>query len=379
MKLLPDVTTAYVDPFRTEKTLEHQHVDRRPVHRRALQPRPAPDRGEGRGVPEVDGHRRHRVLRLPRPSSTSSTTSGSSPARRRASTTSTPSRAPGTPAARRRAATSATRPPTRAATSRSRRSTTSPTCATRSSLELEKVGLRRRAGPPRGRHRGPGGDQLPVRHAAPSRRQADALQVHHQGRRRTATAAPRRSCRSRSSATTARACTCHQSLWKDGAPLFYDEKGYGGLSDIARWYIGGLLKHAPVAARLHQPDGELATTAWCRASRPRSTWSTRPRNRSACIRIPVTGSNPKAKRIEFRVPDPSSNPYLAFSAMLMAGLDGIKNKIEPPEPVDKDLYELPPEEHASIAAGARLARRGARQPGGRPRVPAPRAACSRPT
>jgi glutamine synthetase len=73
------------------------------------------------------------------------------------------------------------------------------------------------------------------------------------------------------------------------------------------------------------------------------------RNRSACIRVPVTGSNPKAKRIEFRVPDPSSNPYLAFAAMLMAGLDGIQNRIEPPEPVDKDLYELPPEEHAQIA------------------------------
>ena len=72
------------------------------------------------------------------------------------------------------------------------------------------------------------------------------------------------------------------------------------------------------------------------------------RNRSACVRIPVTGSNPKAKRIEFRVPDPSSNPYLAFSAMLLAGLDGIKNRIEPPAPIDKDLYELPPEEHASI-------------------------------
>ena len=72
------------------------------------------------------------------------------------------------------------------------------------------------------------------------------------------------------------------------------------------------------------------------------------RNRSACIRIPVTGNSPKAKRIEFRVPDPSSNPYLAFSAQLMAGLDGIKNKIEPMAPVDKDLYELPPDELASI-------------------------------
>jgi glutamine synthetase len=72
------------------------------------------------------------------------------------------------------------------------------------------------------------------------------------------------------------------------------------------------------------------------------------RNRSACIRIPITGSNPKAKRIEFRVPDPSCNPYLAFSAMLMAGLDGIRNRIEPPQPVDKDLYELPPDEAVNV-------------------------------
>ena len=73
------------------------------------------------------------------------------------------------------------------------------------------------------------------------------------------------------------------------------------------------------------------------------------RNRSACIRIPTSGSNPKAKRLEFRVPDPSANPYLAFAAQLMAGLDGIRNRIEPADPIDKDLYELPPEEHAQIA------------------------------
>ena len=73
------------------------------------------------------------------------------------------------------------------------------------------------------------------------------------------------------------------------------------------------------------------------------------RNRSACVRIPVTGTSPKAKRLEFRIPDPSCNPYLAFAAQLMAGLDGIKNRIEPPEPVDKDLYELPPEEHDQIS------------------------------
>jgi len=140
----------------------------------------------------------------------------------------------------------------------------------------------------------------------------------------------------------------HQSLWKDGAPLFYDEKGYGGLSDLARWYIGGLLKHAPSLLAFTNPTVNSYHRLVPGFEAPVNlVYSAR--NRSACIRVPVTGSNPKAKRIEFRVPDPSSNPYLAFAAMLMAGIDGIKNKIEPPEPVDKDLYELPPEEHASIA------------------------------
>ena len=99
------------------------------------------------------------------------------------------------------------------------------------------------------------------------------------------------------------------------------------------------------------------------------------RNRSACCRIPITGANPKAKRIEFRVPDPSCNPYLAFSAMLMAGLDGVKNRLEPPEPVDKDLYELPPDEAASIPqVPARW--RPCSTPS-RPTTPtSPRAACS---
>lgn len=140
----------------------------------------------------------------------------------------------------------------------------------------------------------------------------------------------------------------HQSLWKDGKPLFFDEKGYGGLSDIARWYIGGLLKHAPALLAFTNPTVNSYHRLVPGFEAPVNlVYSAR--NRSACIRIPVTGSNPKAKRIEFRVPDPSSNPYLCFAAMLMAGLDGIQNRIEPPEPVDKDLYELPPEEHAQIA------------------------------
>ncbi len=140
---------------------------------------------------------------------------------------------------------------------------------------------------------------------------------------------------------------CHQSLWKGGEPLFYDERGYGGLSDLARWYIGGLLHHAPSLLAFTNPTVNSYHRLVPGFEAPVNlVYSAR--NRSACVRIPVTGTSPKAKRLEFRVPDPSSNPYLAFSAMLMAGLDGIKNRIEPPAPVDKDLYELPPEEHAQI-------------------------------
>ena len=141
---------------------------------------------------------------------------------------------------------------------------------------------------------------------------------------------------------------CHQSLWKDGNPLFYDELGYAGLSDMARYYIGGLLKHAPSLLAFTNPTMNSYHRLVPGFEAPVNLVYSQ-RNRSACIRIPITGANPKAKRIEFRVPDPSSNPYLAFSAMLMAGLDGIRNKIEPDQPVDKDLYELPPDEHAEIA------------------------------
>ncbi|MGI8536917.1 MAG: type I glutamate--ammonia ligase [Mycobacteriales bacterium] len=140
---------------------------------------------------------------------------------------------------------------------------------------------------------------------------------------------------------------CHQSLWKDGEPLFYDEVGYAGLSDMARYYIGGLLHHAPSLLAFTNPTVNSYHRLVPGFEAPVNLVYSAG-NRSACVRVPITGSNAKAKRIEFRVPDPSCNPYLAFSAMLMAGVDGIKNKIEPPAPVDKDLYELPPDEAASI-------------------------------
>jgi glutamine synthetase len=139
----------------------------------------------------------------------------------------------------------------------------------------------------------------------------------------------------------------HQSLWKGGDPLFFDEKGYGGLSDLARWYIGGLLKHAAAIIAFSNPTTNSYKRLVPGYEAPVNlVYSAR--NRSASVRIPLFSNSPKAKRLEFRCPDPSCNPYLAFSAMLMAGLDGIQNKIEPPTPVDRDLYDLPPEELAKV-------------------------------
>ncbi|HXH61051.1 MAG TPA: type I glutamate--ammonia ligase [Fimbriimonadaceae bacterium] len=140
---------------------------------------------------------------------------------------------------------------------------------------------------------------------------------------------------------------CHQSIWKNGENVFFDQQGYAGLSDSARWYIGGLLKHAPSILAFSNPSTNSYRRLVPGFEAPINLIYSA-RNRSACIRIPMFSNSPKAKRIEFRAPDPSCNPYLAFSAMLMAGLDGIQNRIEPLDPIDKDLYELPPEEKADI-------------------------------
>jgi len=140
---------------------------------------------------------------------------------------------------------------------------------------------------------------------------------------------------------------CHQSLWKGGKPLFYDEKGYAGLSDMALWYIGGLLKHAKSILAFAAPTTNSYKRLVPHYEAPVNLAYSQ-RNRSAAVRIPMYTANPKAKRIEFRPPDPSANPYLAFSAMLMAGLDGIENKLDPGKPLDKNIYDLPPEEAKNI-------------------------------
>ena len=140
----------------------------------------------------------------------------------------------------------------------------------------------------------------------------------------------------------------HQSLWQDGEPLFYSESEYGGLSDMGRWYVGGILAHARSILAFAAPTTNSYKRLVPGYEAPVNLVYSQ-RNRSAACRIPLYSKSPKAKRIEFRCPDPSSNPYLAFSAMLMAGLDGVANKIEPPSPVDEDLFDLSPQELAKIA------------------------------
>ena len=145
--------------------------------------------------------------------------------------------------------------------------------------------------------------------------------------------------------------------------------GYAGLSDIGRWYIGGLLKHAPAVLAFAAP-----TTNSYKRLVPGLRGAGQPGVlRSATARPPAasrsTRKSPKAKRVEFRCPDPSCNPYLAFSAMLMAGLDGVQNRIEPPDPVDKDLYDLPPEELAKVPQVPGSLDEALARPRGRPRLP----------
>jgi glutamine synthetase len=139
----------------------------------------------------------------------------------------------------------------------------------------------------------------------------------------------------------------HQSLWRGGTNLFYDANGYGLISATCRHYIGGLLAHAPALLAFIAPTTNSYRRLVPGFEAPVNlVYSTR--NRSACIRIPVYFSSPASRRIEFRLPDPSCNPYLAFAAMLMAGLDGVINEMEPPDPIDENLYDLPPEEAAKV-------------------------------
>src|SRR5262244_880411 len=139
---------------------------------------------------------------------------------------------------------------------------------------------------------------------------------------------------------------CHQSLWKGEKPLFAGD-GYAGLSEMARFYIGGLLKHAAAIVAFAAPTTNSYKRLVPGFEAPVNL-AYSARNRSAAIRIPMFSTSPKLKRLEFRTPDAAANPYLAFSAMMMAGLDGIKNQIDPGRPLDKDIYDLSPEELKNV-------------------------------
>jgi glutamine synthetase len=139
----------------------------------------------------------------------------------------------------------------------------------------------------------------------------------------------------------------HQSLWKDGVNLFADANGYAGLSDMARYYIGGLLRHAPALLAICAPTTNSYRRLVPGYEAPVNLVYSK-RNRSAAVRIPMYSTNPKTKRIEFRPPDATANPYLTFAALMLAGLDGIEKKMDPGAPTDVDLYELPPDEAKRI-------------------------------
>ncbi len=138
----------------------------------------------------------------------------------------------------------------------------------------------------------------------------------------------------------------HISLWKEGKPLFAGE-GYAGVSELAMWFIGGILRHGPALAAFCNPTTNSYKRLVPGFEAPVNL-AYSARNRSAAVRIPMYSPSPKAKRMEFRSPDPAANGYLAFAAMLMAGLDGIENRIDPGEPLDKDIYGLSPEELKDI-------------------------------
>jgi len=138
----------------------------------------------------------------------------------------------------------------------------------------------------------------------------------------------------------------HQSIWKGKKPIFAGD-GYAGSSEVMRYYIGGLLKHAPALCAICAPTVNSYRRLVPGFEAPVNLGYSQ-RNRSAACRIPMYTTDPKAKRVEFRCPDPAANPYLCFAAMLMAGLDGNQHRINPGDPIDKNLYDLPPEEMARV-------------------------------
>ena len=361
MLLIPDPDTAVMDPFRQHPTINVNCFVQGPGHRRVVLARPALRREEGRGVPQGHRHRRHCVLRsrgrvlhlrpgalrpepalgvlLPRlvrgcvelraasPTLDGSPNLGYKP--------------------RYKEGYFPVPPMDSYQDLRSEMVKQLETVGIEIEVQHHEVGTAGQA-------------EIDMRFDddADDGRQAHALQVRRQERGVGSAASRSRSCRSRSSRTTARACTSTSRCGRAASRSSSTRRATAG----CRTWRGGTSAGCSSTRRAVIAFTNPTTNSYKRLvpgyeAPVNLVYSAR--NRSASVRIPLFSNSPKAKRLEFRCPDPSCNPYLAFAAMLMAGLDGIQNKIEPPTPVDRDLYDLPAGGARQGAAGAGFARRGA--------------------
>ena len=357
MLLIPDPDSAFIDPFRDRTDLGDDRRRNRPVVPQTLSPRPAARGEDARRPIWLPPGSPTKRSSAPKRSFLFSTVSVLTRPRSMASTSSIPMKAAGTQGAKATAAagqTSVTARDIRKAISPFLRATISRILRTEMVLKMQSVGLDVECHHHEVATAGQAEIDLRFNTLLAS---ADNMMKYKYIIKnvaakagKTVTFMPKPIFSDNGSGMHT-----HQSLWKKGKPLFAGD-GYAGLSQMALWYAGGLLKHARALSAIIAPGTNSYKRLVPGYEAPVNLAYSK-RNRSAAVRIPVYSESPKAKRLEFRPPDPSCNPYLAFAAMLMAGLDGIKNKIDPGQPLDKDIFDLERRRSRENSLHARLARR----------------------
>ena len=343
MNLMPDPATACIDPFFAETTLVLvcdvlEPTTGEPYNR---DPRGIAKKAEAHG--QVDGRRRHHLTSDRKPNSSCSTTSSIRPTPTTPASSSTRSNCRPIPTPTTKAAISATASASRRAISRCRRRIPAQDMRGEMLAAMAKMGAKVE----KHHHEVASAQHELGLKFSPMTYMADQMQIYkyciHQVANiygKTATFMPKPIYGDNGSGMH-----CHQSIWKDGKPVFAGNK-YADLSEICLHYIAGVIKHAKAINAFTNPTTNSYKRLVPGYEAP-VLLAYSARNRSASCRIPYTDS-PKAKRVEVRFPDPLANPYLGFAALLMAGLDGIKNKLNPGQPMDKDLYDLPPAELKEI-------------------------------